>query len=230
MPSTLACPRCASSSLQESQSASSHVVAACLACGGIWLDARTADAVGKALDAAETVEARDWALRVGSAAERGASVFPNVHSPAALHCPVCQTTMRKARVPGAGFEIDSCGAHGTFYDKGELASAIRVASSPRQATRRAYGPALGKHAGSTAVLAAGAGAAVGLGAASAMGSGYVDQQAAQIGSSSGALETMGDVAEVALDVVDVVEIGGAIVEGGGSLLGFLGDLLSGLDF
>jgi Zn-finger nucleic acid-binding protein len=224
MPTSLACPRCASP-LQESQSASSHLVAACLACAGVWLDAQTAVAVGKALDAAESAEARDWALRVVSAVERGASVFPNVQSPLALRCPVCQVAMRKARVPGAGFEIDACGAHGTFYDKGELAAAIRVAAAPRrQPVQRVYGPALAA-ASKSAALGATVGAGVGLGAA------YLEPHSLQSAASSmSTLEVVGEVAEVAVDVVDVVEVGSIVVEGGGALLGFLGDLLSGLDF
>jgi Zn-finger nucleic acid-binding protein len=227
MPGSLACPRCASA-LQESQSPSSHLVSACLACAGVWLDAKTSAAVGKAFDAAEAAEARDWALRVVAAAESGARLSPNVHSPLALRCPICRADMRKARVPGAGFEIDSCAAHGTFYDKGELAAAIRVAAAPgREPVKRVYGPAL---ASAQRGLAVGAGAAaVGAG----VGATYVDpgvSASAFQSSSGGALEVVGDVAEVALDVVDVVEVTSLVAEGGGALLGFLGDLLSGLDF
>jgi Zn-finger nucleic acid-binding protein len=197
-------------------------VAACLACGGVWLDPRTSNEVKTAFG--------DWAIKVADHAARVAQVAVDTTSHQALACPSCRSPMRKARVPGAGFEIDVCDPHGTFYDRGELAAALKVVTAAKKAPpKRLYSPA------AIGVGAVAAVAAVGVTGAAAMAlsnNPSVGQQMMSSGTVDVA-ETALEVAEVAvdvLDVVDVAEVGGAVLEGGVSVFGFLGELLGGIDF
>ena len=199
MSQAMGCPRC-SGALQESRGDGNNVAWACLACGGVWLDSRTASAVKSAFGT--------WGARISSAASHSASHPPDVASHRSLPCPVCRQAMRKTRIPGAGIEVDRCDAHGTFYDKDELATALSAAA-PAPPPRRLYPVALG----ATAV----AGATV---AAVAM------NNASGGGAYQSAVVDLVEVgAEVAMGAGDIAEIGGAVAEGGLSVLGFLGDLL-----
>ncbi len=193
---------------------------ACLACGGVWLNAKTASDVKSAFG--------EWAVKVADHAASSAQIAPDTHSNRALACPSCQKPMRKARVPGVGFEIDVCDPHGTFYDRGELSAALKVVQAPKKsAAQRLYVPA----AVGVGVVAVGAGAA----AAVALSQSSQAQAQAQAMSSNGA-EMAADAAEIALDVAsevdvgDAVEIGGALVEGGASVFGFLFEALGAIDF
>jgi len=226
MTGSMPCPRC-TSALHVAQGENGGAVSACLSCGGVWLDVKTSNDLKNAFGA--------WAARVADHAASTAQQRPDTESSRALACPACGQAMRKARVPGAGFEIDRCEPHGTFYDRGELSAALRIVQAPRQLpARRMYGPA----AVGLGVVAAGAGAATAIALSQDPNVQAHLQANAQSISSSAA-----DAAEIGLEVVDVglevasevnlgdlVDVGGAVVEGGASIFGFVFEALGSLDF
>lgn len=221
MTASIRCPRC-TAELHVAHGQNGHVVCACLSCGGVWLNAQTANEVKTAFG--------EWAMRVADHAASTAQIAPDTHSNRSLVCPSCQKPMRKARVPGVGFEIDVCDPHGTFYDRGELSAALSAVRAPKKTgAHRLYVPAaVGVGVG---VVAVGAGAAT----AVALSQSSQVQAQAQAMSNNGA-EMAADAAEIALDVAsevdvgDALEVGGALVEGGASVFGFLFEALGAIDF
>jgi hypothetical protein len=100
---SLCCPRCRSTALRADGPA-----LCCWRCGGVFLRGDVADSVRLALDP-----------RAHAAAERSAgSPFARVDLASAAACPVCRATMK--RFPAGPVDVDTCAAHGTWYDPGEL--------------------------------------------------------------------------------------------------------------
>lgn len=69
----------------------------------------------------------------------------------AINCPVCSEPLRRERVQNAWLDIDVCGLHGTWYDRGELERVARTAQISTQDWRSTPAP-------SGAAVALGAGA------------------------------------------------------------------------
>ncbi|MCC7071686.1 MAG: zf-TFIIB domain-containing protein [Deltaproteobacteria bacterium] len=130
---SLACPRCRSTALRADGPA-----LCCWRCGGLFLRAALADSVKAALD-----------KRAHVVAERcQASPFARVDLASAAACPVCRAVMR--RLPAGTVDVDTCAAHGTWYDAGELrvvrdalmASGAHLEEAPRPAPARPAAPAV----------------------------------------------------------------------------------------
>jgi Zn-finger nucleic acid-binding protein len=100
-------------------------VEGCEACGGVWLGPEAAVHVLRGLgDALEQEIARASA---GVAAR--AAVRPS--DPGTRVCPTCAQTMGRLEV--AKTVVDSCPAHGTWFDRAEIASVIAVCGELRRA-------------------------------------------------------------------------------------------------
>lgn len=158
-----------------------------------------------------------------------------VDTAAQAHCPLCHLPLHRFHVTRARIELDACGSHGTWFDRGELGKVAR-----QLAVERAYAP------GSSAARGPGAGH---LAAAAAVGmvgvGGVVAAQQLSAQRPDDRAEIVADVADVALDVggdtvihgIEVsaeavanvadgadfaggaAEVAGAVVEIGGSVLG-----------
>ncbi|HEY6727269.1 MAG TPA: zf-TFIIB domain-containing protein [Polyangiaceae bacterium] len=159
-----------------------------------------------------------------------------VDTAAQAHCPQCHALLHRFNVTRARIELDACGAHGTWFDRGELGKVAR-----ELAVERAYapGPAAGRGPGAGHLAAA---AAVGV---AGVGAGVAAQQWAAERPPDDRAEFLGDAADLALDIggetvihgievsaetvahvaggADFVggaaELAGSMVEVGGSVLG-----------
>jgi Zn-finger nucleic acid-binding protein len=123
-PSSGICPRC-DRPLFEAD-AQGVVLLGCGMCGGIWLDNTSAQRVVTTLDT-QVVE-------LANRASAHASATPE-RLPAG-RCAVCQCIMGRTRVTRLLVEVDVCPEHGTWFDRGELAtilSALRSQPRPRTA-------------------------------------------------------------------------------------------------
>ena len=103
----LSCPRCAVA-LQETRGVES-AVQGCDSCGGVWVDHETLGRLGQNL--------RDAKVLASRVAIRGRA---RVLDHREIGCPVCTTTLHRARVPGTDVDVDYCAAHGTWLDWGEI--------------------------------------------------------------------------------------------------------------
>ncbi|MBK7582185.1 MAG: zf-TFIIB domain-containing protein [Myxococcales bacterium] len=125
LPSTaqnLVCPRCGLAlSAAHSGAAALH---GCRSCGGVWLDGATAARLTQALDGAT------YTLLEAGAGQATAPVDPA----RAIVCPECRAPLTRWTVQSAGVEVDTCGNHGTWFDRHELQ---RIAQST--AIAQAYG-------------------------------------------------------------------------------------------
>lgn len=101
--SDLPCPRC-TTALVRLETAS-----VCARCGGVFLGSAVSDTVTRALDPQSQGAARHAADRAHAVAR----------TRDATACPVCRAAMQRYRF-GPHLEVDSCHAHGSWYDKGEL--------------------------------------------------------------------------------------------------------------
>jgi Zn-finger nucleic acid-binding protein len=124
-PTTLACPRCGEP-LFEGRTASGVVLEGCGECGGIWLEnasaRRALETFDRALNALST--------QASTHAKREPAVTPRVS------CPACATPMGRTRIASTNIDLDTCAAHGTWFDRGELA-AVLDALRPRPAAASA---------------------------------------------------------------------------------------------
>jgi Zn-finger nucleic acid-binding protein len=107
-PARLHCPRCAEG-LTEKQVHGS-TLAGCRSCGGLWLDAASVDRLRRARDE----ELEQAARRVnGLFIRRG----PVPNRMAAISCPVCSAPLRRIELPDTMHSVDTCDAHGTWFDR-----------------------------------------------------------------------------------------------------------------
>ncbi len=112
------CPRC---QRPLRKGAAGRVEAlACNGCGGVWLDHGLAMQFNKALADKCQLELSESARIVGEIVARKAQVQGVDTSPDGLPCVVCQQPLRREHIERAGFDLDICDAHGTFFDRGEL--------------------------------------------------------------------------------------------------------------
>ena len=135
-----ACPRCQSPLLPET--VGPVTVRGCAKCGGIWLDTAACTAV-MSRDADQVVD-------VASMVE-GATHAVSTTTPTGP-CPDCDRALTRRRflwtdgrfrpagsgeAGRAGFfvDLDLCGAHGTFFDRGELPLIARVIEQSRRKLR-----------------------------------------------------------------------------------------------
>jgi Zn-finger nucleic acid-binding protein len=128
------CPRCPTSALKRI-----GAVSACVNCGGVFVPASERDAMADALkDMADTADlvAQHAPRNVSAANQRDLA-----------KCPVCLEEMQRFRVHGAqidgrdvDIEVDSCPAHGAFYDRGELVDVQRAFAAGAVATTSSQAP------------------------------------------------------------------------------------------
>lgn len=102
---------------------------ACSVCGGIWLSRDVAERVAGATAGDETIS-------LGKAAD-GLARQPFPAHAATPPCPDCERPMMPLVIPGTDVELDTCEAHGTWCDRGELQTIVR-----RILARRSEGVAL----------------------------------------------------------------------------------------
>jgi Zn-finger nucleic acid-binding protein len=173
------------------------VLHGCGRCGGVWLATACAQRFAKSLPLD--------AIKLAARASHGARVVPDT-APAAP-CPVCTRPMNRVRAAAARVDLDTCAAHGTWYDRDELEHIARVI---RTSGWGAAGVGMAAGAG----MVAGAGMAMGAG----MGGGQAQAQAQAF---SG-YDVAGVATEVGAEVVaeGVVEVGFSVV---GSILGAVFD-------
>jgi Zn-finger nucleic acid-binding protein len=108
-PTESMCPRC-QVPLFEGRRAESKL-RGCGHCGGVWLDVAAAQAVVSGA-------ARDLTALAAQAAAHS-TVSPDVNL-GPLPCPVCGLALGRVAIPGTAIEIDSCAAHGSWFDADEL--------------------------------------------------------------------------------------------------------------
>lgn len=109
----LACPRCGKE-LFEGRASSGVVLQGCGECGGIWLDNA---------GARRALETFDRTLGALSAqASTHAKREPAVTS--RVNCPACSAPMGRTRITSTNIDLDTCAAHGTWFDRGELAAVL----------------------------------------------------------------------------------------------------------
>lgn len=133
----------------------------------------------------------------------------------AAHCPECHTPLHRFQVTRARVELDACGAHGTWFDRGELGKVLR-----ELAVERAYAP------GANAARAPGAGHLAAAAAVGVVGVGGVvaAQQLAAQRPPDDRAELASEVADVALEVggdtvLHGIEVSAEAVVGGGDFFG-----------
>ena len=108
------CPRCRDPHLEPRASGELRV-ASCRGCGGVWIDGPGMLALFGASDA-----------ELRALASRDAGPPRDRDEPAP--CPRCRVTMRR-EVGASGVAYDSCGRHGLWFDRGELAAMLRWAGA-----------------------------------------------------------------------------------------------------
>ncbi|MGH7280356.1 MAG: zf-TFIIB domain-containing protein [Polyangiaceae bacterium] len=111
---TARCPQC--KEVLETANATTVVGYPCHHCGGIWLETATMQKVVSYLDP-QSIQMSE------QAAEGAEEPFP-AHQ-ASPPCPMCGTSMTTFVLPGTDVEVDRCGPHGTWLDRGELETIVR---------------------------------------------------------------------------------------------------------
>jgi Zn-finger nucleic acid-binding protein len=114
-PATLACLRCGQS-MQTTpvEDASVSPVSQCHSCGGAWVPVDTADFIKR--------KGTDELRRQIAIGEMLALVKPRRD---ALACPVCSAPMEQLGMAETVHDVDVCRAHGTWFDRTELAAFIQ---------------------------------------------------------------------------------------------------------
>ena len=103
------CPRCGGDKLREGARGAVHL-AACVGCGGVWLDNASAQAMlERPPEGIEEISRRVSTLASGKVETHGR-----------LECPVCEAPMERSQSAASEVSIDGCRSHGVFFDAGEL--------------------------------------------------------------------------------------------------------------
>jgi Zn-finger nucleic acid-binding protein len=114
-----ACPRCGSG-LFEGPARHGQILG-CGRCGGVWLDGAGCRAIMQG--------AGEELVELAERAGRRATVAPDSARPPC--CPTCEQPLTRGEVPGTAVAIDSCAAHGTWFDRNALRLvALRFAKLP----------------------------------------------------------------------------------------------------
>lgn len=182
------CPRCRSNGHRAplfSRVADGIGMNGCGACGGVFLGPDCVRRLAEALPE----EALALSERAARAARYHADTAPT------LACPVCAREMTRVSAGRAGVDLDRCEAHGTFYDRDEIA---RVAAAIRASGRHGAG----REASTVTVGPQRAKGAAAVHATKADGSEVIE----------GVVETAGDIA-VTVGVEIVLEGVFAVIEG-----------------
>jgi Zn-finger nucleic acid-binding protein len=117
----------------------------CGACGGIWADIATSQLIAAVLDPA-LVDLADRAASHAARVSRGAPLPEG----GTRRCPSCAAAL--VRVNSASTNLDVCGAHGTWFDRGELQRVSRVLDGDRdRQIPRPLGPATPWVSGNTSL-------------------------------------------------------------------------------
>lgn len=120
------CPRCSKGLVHGATGPISGLV--CKACGGLWLDHDIAVQFREALVSNSRLELSESARIIGeSSASRAKRAVDT--SPGDLPCVSCGQSMRREKVSRAGFDLDICDQHGTWYDCGELQRIAHLAGA-----------------------------------------------------------------------------------------------------
>lgn len=114
--SGLVCPACNGS---LSPAHATYGVLACSACGGVWTDQASTDALRTSSDGAITSVAKDVAAHAEG---------PMPADRPRRRCPECRHHLRKSTI--AGVTIDACSSHGTWFDRGEVEAIYAAAKKP----------------------------------------------------------------------------------------------------
>jgi Zn-finger nucleic acid-binding protein len=116
---TTACPRCGHELFTAP--ADGGALLGCGTCGGVWLDSAACQALMDG-SSRELVELAERAARHATA--------PADTSTCAL-CPACRSPLVRGEVPGTAVAINTCAAHGTWFDRdGVRLVALRFAHLP----------------------------------------------------------------------------------------------------
>ena len=109
------CPRCGGPALGPAET-DGVLLQGCAGCGGIWVD----DGSSRRLIAAPSAQA----AQLASVASQNAR--QQVDTSSTVACPVCRKTMRHQDFPNARLRLDVCDAHGSWFDRGELAALVEL--------------------------------------------------------------------------------------------------------
>ena len=112
----LACPAC-QCSLREAHPTLG--VFACDACGGIWTDHAATEALRTSADGSITSVSKEAAAHAPTSAPAG---------PRRRRCPDCRHHLQRTTLRGV--EIDTCGTHGTWFDRGEIEAIYAATEKP----------------------------------------------------------------------------------------------------
>jgi Zn-finger nucleic acid-binding protein len=101
------CPRCQVALFEGTRN--DATLLGCAKCGGVWLDNRACHAL---------VQGSSGALvDLAERAARGVTTAPDER---VAPCPVCSRPLTTTAVPPTTVTIDTCAAHGTWFDPNEL--------------------------------------------------------------------------------------------------------------
>ena len=118
--------------------AAAVVLHGCGRCCGVWLATACARRIAESLPA----EAIALAARASHSARALADIS------AAASCPVCGQPMNRVSAAAARVDLDTCAAHGTWYDRHELEQIARVlGASTWHAARSGVAAGVGMAAG-----------------------------------------------------------------------------------
>ncbi len=96
------------------------VLGGCFGCGGMWLDNA---ASRQLMDGSLSPVAREFVREV-TVRSKGAKPADAPYRAAAAgrNCPVCASTLKATKLQNPSVQIDVCGAHGAYMDRGEVGS------------------------------------------------------------------------------------------------------------
>jgi Zn-finger nucleic acid-binding protein len=115
------CPRCGGA-MDEIRAG---VLRVCTKCGGAWVDRGTVERLSRQRDD-----------DLVSAARRGVGLFAprdRDHRPM-IGCPICAAVLERRALGEHGDAYDVCGAHGAFFDHGELKKFVDQETERRAGT------------------------------------------------------------------------------------------------
>lgn len=213
MSDALLCPRCVSAPLHAGEARGMHPHA-CGQCGGVWLGPDEAARILRPLYTPNGLPGRSSSLR----------------------CPDCSQDMTEWTVGATDVPLDSCPAHGTWFDRSEIEQLAAAAASMRDKPAPQFARAAG---GLAPVALAGAAAAI---AVQAIAHGDILHAADQLppeqnsSTTEVVLEAAVFAPDAAFAVAEVsaataeagVEVAGAGIEVAGGLLEGLLEFLGGL--
>jgi Zn-finger nucleic acid-binding protein len=107
------------------------VMNGCGACGGLWLDNDGSRRVVAQVDK----EVEELASRAEANATNEVDTVAG-----GLPCPVCNAVLKRVRIAKADLDLDICGAHGTWFDRGELQKVMNACGAQNLPKLPAWAP------------------------------------------------------------------------------------------